>query len=269
MNDLNPSPAPGTVLMDISDGIARLTLHNPNRYNAMSLSMWRQLADMTREADRNPEVRLLLLQGSGEKAFVSGADISEFQSVRNSPDAVAQYGAAVDAAQQGLIACSKPVIAAIRGICMGGGIGLALACDLRYCTEDARFRMPAARMGLGYDVAGIQRAVQVLGLAQATEIFFTAKDFNGQEAQRIGMVQSCLPAHDFSATVDNIATKVAGNAPLTLKAAKLAFRYAVNDPAVQHISLINDAIQACFDSADYQEGQLAFKEKRPPRFTGH
>lgn len=268
MHESSPPSAPGTVTLDISQGIARLTIHNPARYNAMSLAMWQRLAALTRQADRDPGVRLLVLEGSGDKAFVSGADISEFGAVRNSPDAVARYGAAVSAAQQGLTACSKPVVAAIRGICMGGGIGLALACDLRYCTDDARFRMPAARLGLGYDVAGIRRAVDVLGLAHATEIFFSAKDFDGAEAQRIGMVQSCIPGPAFSSAVQEIATRIAGNAPLTLRAAKLAFRHVIDDPLARDAATVEQAIQACFDSADYQEGQQAFQEKRPPRFTG-
>lgn len=268
MSSQENKPAPGYIRLEYEGGIAWLTVCNPARYNAMSLSMWRELAELVAEADAHPEIRVLVLKGEGEKAFVSGADISEFGAVRDSPAAVAEYGRAVQVAQAGLSSCSKPVIAAIHGICMGGGIGLALACDLRYCTEDARFRMPAARMGLGYDLDGIQRAVAVLGLAQTSEIFMTAKDFDGLEAQRIGMVQACFAREGFDIALREIASRVAGNAPLTLKAAKLALRHVAGDPEVDDPGIVQRAVQACFDSADYKEGQAAFKEKRPPRFTG-
>ncbi len=262
-----PHTAPGQVLLSIEAGVARLVLSNPARYNAMSLGMWHELARLTREADADPAVRVLLLQGDGDKAFVSGADISEFATLRDSPEQVARYADAVREAQQGLSACSKPVVALIRGVCMGGGLGLALACDLRYCADDARFRMPAARLSLGYDLDGTRRMVDILGAARASELFFTARTFDGREAARIGFVHQSYPANELAAAVGEFTTAIAANAPLTLRSAKLSVRHLLGDPAVD-ADAVGAAVADCFDSQDYREGQQAFREKRAPRFTG-
>lgn len=262
------APSAGRLMLDVLDGVARITISNPARYNAMSLGMWRQLAQLAQRAQEDPAVRVLVLQGDGDHAFVSGADISEFESLRNSKEQVQAYGAAVHHAQEALGQCAKPVVAAIRGICMGGGIGLALACDLRYCTDDSRFRMPAARLGLGYDLAGIRRAVHMLGPATAAEIFFTAKDFNGTEAERVGMVHRSFHSKMFADELAALTGAIAGNAPLTIRAAKLAIRHVLGDAAAQDEAVINQAIQDCFDSNDYKEGQQAFKSRCPPRFSG-
>lgn len=262
------APSAGRLVLDVLDGVARITISNPARYNAMSLGMWRQLAQLAQRAQVDPGVRVLMLQGDGDRAFVSGADISEFESLRNSKEQVQAYGAAVHHAQEALSQCAKPVVAAIRGICMGGGIGLALACDLRYCTDDSRFRMPAAKLGLGYDLAGIRRAVHMLGAAATAEMFFTAKDFNGAQAERMGMVHRSFRSEVFEDEVAALAGAIAGNAPLTIRAAKLAIRHAIGDPAAEDETAINQAIQDCFDSNDYKEGQQAFKSRRPPQFSG-
>ncbi|MBB5214935.1 enoyl-CoA hydratase [Parapusillimonas granuli] len=258
----------GKLTLEVLGGVGRITISNPGRYNAMSLAMWRQLAQLARQAEQDPAVRVLMLQGDGDRAFVSGADISEFDSLRSSTEQVRAYGIAVDHAQEALSRCAKPVVAAIRGVCMGGGIGLALACDLRYCTDDSRFRMPAAKLGLGYDRAGIRRAVQMLGAARTAEMFFTARDFNGTEAERIGMVHQSFPGAVFADEIAALAGAIAANAPLTIRAAKLAIRHAVGDPAAQDETAVDQAVQDCFDSKDYQEGRLAFQSRRPPRFSG-
>jgi enoyl-CoA hydratase/carnithine racemase len=254
--------------MEKAAGVARIYLSNPQRYNAMSLSMWRELARLTLDAENDPDVRVLLLQGAGDKAFVSGADISEFKQVRDNPEQVAQYGAAVHDAQYALSSSNKPVIAGIHGVCMGGGIGLALSCDLRYCADNTRFRMPAARLGLGYDLVGMRHTISVIGAAATADMFFTARIFDGREAERVGMVHKSFAAADLPAELDKMAAEVALNAPLTMRAAKLALRYTMGDPKVQDEHIVHGAIQACFDSEDYKEGQKAFREKRPPRFRG-
>lgn len=261
---------PGKIVYEFDEttGIARLVISNVSRYNAMSLSMWESLHKHVKDAEGSPDVRVLVLIGDGEKAFISGADISEFAHLRNSPEQVKRYAEAVDTAQQSLANSSKPVIAAIRGVCMGGGIGLALASDLRYCSASSKFRMPAAKMGLGYDRHGLARAVAVLGAARATDIFFTARTFDGKEAARIGMVHDAFDDDRFDDEIQAIASAIAGNAPLTLRAAKLAIRLAIGDPGITDVSDVDRAVQACFDSTDYQEGQAAFREKRAPRFTG-
>lgn len=261
------STSPGRVFATVENGVANLVLSNPARYNAMSLGMWESLAQLTREADADPAVRVLVLQGDGDKSFVSGADISEFATVRDNPAQVAHYANAVRDAQEGLSACSKPVIAVIRGICMGGGLGLALACDLRYCADDARFRMPAARLGLGYDLDGTRRMVDILGAARATELLFTARTFDGREAARIGFVHQSYAPDALAAAVRETTSAIAANAPLTLRSAKMSIRHLLGDEDVS-ASAVADAVAACFESQDYREGQQAFREKRPPQFTG-
>lgn len=266
----SPLAAPqGHAYMEKKAGVARIYLSNLNRYNAMSLSMWRQLTRLTLDAQHDANVRVLLLMGAGDKAFVSGADISEFEHLRDTPEQVAQYGTAVHDAQHTLATCSKPVIAGIQGVCMGGGIGLALACDLRYCADNTRFRMPAARLGLGYDVEGIRRSVDVIGAARTADLFFTARKFDGREAERIGMVHQSFKPEELATALEAIVTEIALNAPLTLNAAKLALRHVLNDPEVQDLGAINKAINDCFISNDYKEGQQAFREKRQPKFNGH
>ena len=266
---MSPSPhPPGDVRLQLKEGVAYIELHNPHRYNAMSLAMWRSLADIVAAMQADTSVRVLLLRGAGHKAFVSGADISEFGEQRNSPEQVTAYGEAVHAAQYALSACTKPVIASIQGVCMGGGIGLALACDLRYCADDARFRMPAARLGLGYDLDGTRRMADIVGAARTAEMIFTARTFDGREAERIGLVHKSYAPAALDQEVAQIVADVALNAPLTLKAAKLAIRHLLGDPAARDIAEVQRATQACFDSSDYKEGQKAFLEKRPPRFTG-
>ncbi|KAA0892809.1 enoyl-CoA hydratase [Pusillimonas sp. ANT_WB101] len=254
--------------LDEATAVVNIVISNASRYNAMSLSMWRALRLWVERADQDPKAQVIVLRGEGSKAFVSGADISEFSALRHTPAQVLEYEEAVTGAQQSLIHCSKPVIAAIRGVCMGGGIGLALSCDLRYCAHSSRFRMPAAKMGLGYERNAIKRAVDILGAARTTDIFFTARTFNGQEAERIGMVHDAYPDDEFDDRVSALAQTIAGNAPLTLKAAKLAIRSAIEESTTSLKNTADQAVQACFDSQDYQEGQHAFKEKRRPKFTG-
>lgn len=257
---------PGYLKTDERDGILTITICNVARYNAMSLSMWVHLADLVGQAERSESVRALVLTGEGERAFVSGADISEFGALRKDPDQVARYDLAVANAQRALSDSRHPVIAVIRGICMGGGMGLALACDLRYCTDDSRFRMPAAKLGLGYSRGGMRRMREVLGSARVADLFMTARTFDGKEAGRIGMVHEVLARDDFEQAVAARIAAVAGNAPLTVRAAKLTLRHLGGDsPTADEVDA---AVQACFDSDDYQEGQRAFREKRPPMFGG-
>ena len=166
--------------------VGRLVFSNPARFNAMTVDMWHRVPSALAELDNDPSIRVIVLEGDGDKAFVSGADISQFESQRTDPQAQARYNAAVEAAYQAPIACSKPVIASIRGVCIGGGLGLAAACDLRFCRDDARFRMPAGRLGLGYNAAGVRRFLTVLGLSNTLDIFCSARILNiGAPAGRL------------------------------------------------------------------------------------
>ncbi|MGE8686574.1 MAG: enoyl-CoA hydratase [Achromobacter sp.] len=262
-------PAPGRLDVVFDGGIARIRIVNPARYNAMSLAMWEDLASAVQAAGAREGARALVLEGDGDRAFVSGADISEFGAQRKDPGQIARYDAAVAGAMQALSACPLPVIAAVRGICMGGGMALALACDLRYCTLGSRFRMPAGRLGLGYSMEGLKRMRDVLGTARTADLFMTARIVDGAEAARIGLVQEAYADEEFSQSVARRIEEVAGNAPLTLRAAKMALRHLAADPSAPAAQEVDAAVRACFFSRDYQEGQLAFREKRPPAFTGN
>lgn len=257
------------VLRRQGDAVAELRIDNAAKFNAMSLGMWQELAATVAALQADPAMRVLLLRGEGERAFVSGADISEFETTRSAESGSAAYDDAVSAAQQALMACPFPVVAAIHGICMGGGLGLAMACDLRYSTRDARFRMPAARLGLGYGFDGIARMVHVLGEARVAELFYTARTFDGAEAARIGLVHS---AHDDSAALDAHVQaslqQIAGNAPLTVRLAKRAIALAQPALAPEALAEIARGRQQCLHSDDYREGRLAFAEKRAPVFKG-
>ncbi len=250
------------------DGIGRVVFSNPEKYNALNHEMWQAIPRALAELADDPQVRVIVLEGEGEKAFVSGADISQFGSQRTEPGARDRFGEAVEAAYLAPVHCPKPVIAKIRGICMGGGLGLAAACDLRICSTDARFRMPAARLGLGYNATGVQRFMTVLGVQNTYDIFFSARIFGAEDALRMGFVLQAVAPEALDQTVNDYARNLAGNAPLTLKALKATVNALLPDPGARDLRSADAAIKACFDSADYKEGAKAFMEKRAPRFTG-
>lgn len=255
------------VIHTLAGHVATITLCNESRYNAMSLSMWLKLAHTLGQLEANPEVRAVLLRGEGDKAFVSGADISEFGAERNTAAGVAAYDQAVAGAQGALSSLRCPVIAAVSGICYGGGLGLILACDLRYGSPSAKFRMPAARLGLGYAFKGMRRMVAVLGAASASEMFYTARVYDAQQAAGMGLLDSVQ--QDVFAYAAATAAEIAANAPLTIRAAKLAMNALMSGNSDASPLQVDAAVEACFSSSDYAEGRAAFAEKRPPRFTGH
>lgn len=255
----------GAIHLTQDQHIARVTIDDAERYNAMSLSMWIALKQAFDSIDANLTIRAVILRGAGEKAFVSGANISEFETQRNSEASVAHYNQSVAVAQEAITRCRVPVIAAISGICYGGGLGLALSCDLRYASPASKFRMPAARLGLGYGYRGMKSIVQNLGPTAAAEAFYTAKVYVAQEAAQIGMVNSIHD--DVFAHADEVALQIAQNAPLTVQAAKQTMLCIADDDTSQ-IARIDQAVDTCFKSSDYAEGRRAFAEKRLPQFTG-
>ena len=253
------------VLHSVEGQVATVVLANEAKYNAMSLGMWQQLGALLDQLGQDESVRVLVLRGQGDKAFVSGADIAEFEQQRSNPDGVAAYDRAVDQVQTALAQFPRPVIAAISGICFGGGLGMALSCDLRYCSAGSRFRMPAARLGLGYAWRGMKSLVGALGPMNAAEAFFTAQIYNAEQAQGLGIVQSVH--EDVFAHVDQTARLIASNAPLTLRAAKLAM-IAMRETEQADLAGVDAAVADCFASQDYVEGRRAFAEKRPAQFKG-
>jgi enoyl-CoA hydratase/carnithine racemase len=253
------------VLHSVEGQVATVVLANEAKYNAMSLGMWQQLGALLDQLGQDESVRVLVLRGQGDKAFVSGADIAEFEQQRSNPEGVAAYDRAVDQVQTALAQFPRPVIAAISGICFGGGLGMALSCDLRYCSAGSRFRMPAARLGLGYAWRGMKSLVGALGPMNAAEAFFTAQIYNAEQAQGLGIVQSVH--EDVFAHVDQTARLIASNAPLTLRAAKLAM-IAMRETEQADLAGVDAAVADCFASQDYVEGRRAFAEKRPAQFKG-
>jgi len=250
------------------DAVGWVIFSNPAKYNAVSHDMWMALPGAIAALDADPEGRLIVIAGDGDKAFISGADISQFEKARGSAEAQAIYNQAVVDAYEAPVKCSKPVIAKIRGICMGGGLGLAAACDIRFPAEDAVFRMPAGRLGLGYNFTGIRRFMQILGAAGTADIFFSARKFNAADALTMGFVNRVIPLADFDREVAAYCQMVAENAPLTLAAAKFAIRQVGLDPAARDLDQAARMIETCFDSEDYREGRRAFMEKRTPNFKG-
>jgi enoyl-CoA hydratase len=248
--------------------IGRVIFSNPDKYNAMTQQMWEDLPRALADFDADPAIRLIVLEGAGEKAFVSGADISQFETQRTDPAAQARYNQAVEDAYLGPVRCSKPVVAKIRGICMGGGLGLAAACDLRFCTDDAKFRMPAGRLGLGYNAVGVRRFLGVFGLQNTLDIFFSARIFGAADALQMGFVSRAEPRERFDEVVDGWCAMVAENAPLTLRALKSTVNQLIRDPGDRDMKAAEAAIAACFASDDYREGAAAFMQKRKPVFKG-
>jgi enoyl-CoA hydratase/carnithine racemase len=248
--------------------IGTIVFSNPAKLNAVSIDMWQALPRLMAELERDAGVRVVVICGDGERAFVSGADISQFEQARANADAQARYNAAVEDGYLAPVRCTKPVIAKIRGFCFGGGLGLAAACDLRIASDDALFRMPAARLGLGYNFVGMRRFVDLMGPMNVADIFFSARKFGAADALRMGFVSRVVPAAELEREVDAYCRLIAENAPLTIAAAKRAIREALADPAERDLAGLQRMLAACFDSEDYREGRSAFMQKRAPRFEG-
>jgi enoyl-CoA hydratase/carnithine racemase len=249
-------------------GVARIVFNNPERLNAISLEMWEAALEAMADFSADPAVRVMILTGAGGKAFASGADISKFKDERQEAAAVAHYQATTQRAYSALQGMAIPTIAMIRGYCVGGGTAAAVCCDLRICTENAKFGVPAARLGLGYGLNRAQPLVDLVGPAYAKEMFFTGRQFDAREAEKMGLVNRVVADAALEATVDELAATIAANAPLTVRCAKLVVGETLKDVAERDVGATERAVAACFASNDYREGQAAFLEKRKPRFTG-
>jgi enoyl-CoA hydratase/carnithine racemase len=229
--------------------------------------MWRQLPIAARALDEDASVRVIVMRGAGDQAFVSGADISEFSKLRTG-DAAAQYDRENAEAFTALAHVQKPVLTLIHGFCIGGGVAISVSADLRYAADDAVFAVPAARLGLGYPIAGIEALIQLVGFARAKELFFTARRFDAQEALRMGLVNEVFAKRELDARVREIALGMADNAPLTLRAVKRAAIEFGRPAHERDLAAMRAASEACFTSADYAEGIEAFLGKRRPVFQG-
>ena len=256
------------LIIDKKDGVGRITFDNQARHNALTYEMWQGIPIVMADFADDDAVRVIVFAGAGGKAFSAGADISEFAKKRSGEDAVAIYNEAVAEATDALVDAKKPLLAKIDGFCVGGGLGVAMTCDLRIAAADSRFAVPAAKLGLGYKMQGLKILVDQVGPAAAKEIFFTARQFDAEEALQMGLVNRVLPPEDLAAYVDDYAATIAGNAPLTVLAAKTVIGQVLLDANDRDLDLCQQVVDDCFASEDYQEGRKAFMEKRKPEFKG-
>ena len=254
--------------LDVEGALARLVIDNAPRRNALDMGMWRAIPELARAADADPEIRVVIVCPAPGLPFCSGADISEFSTVRATAEGGRAYEAANAAAFDALAACGKPVVAAISGFCLGGGMGLAAACDLRVASADAQFGIPAGRLGVGYPPASMAYVVAAVGAAAARDLFFTARRFGAADAKALGFLDRLTNTHSALQEAEALAVEIAANAPLTLRAAKAAIARVARLPAAPDAAACDRLAAACFDSADYAEGRAAFLEKRKPDFRG-
>lgn len=249
-------------------GVGWMIFNNPARHNALSIEMQQAIPEILGAFREDDEVRVVVIRGAGDKAFVSGADISEFEDRRSSPETIKEFdriGARAFGAYREL---GKPIIAMIRGYAMGGGLMTAMNADIRIASEDAQFGIPAARLGLGYGFGGVKNLVDLVGPAYAREILLTGSRFGAADALRMGLVNRVVPAERLEAETQEVAETIAGNAPLTVRALRFCIEEALKEKDDRDYARMDELVAACFASEDYIEGRRAFMEKRKPLFKG-
>jgi enoyl-CoA hydratase len=260
--------ADGKILQSVADGVGVITFNNPEKRNAMSLEMWEGFGQALIEMRDDPAVRVVILTGSGGKAFVSGADISQFEKNRHNAQASEEYSKR-SAAQRALLAdYPKPTIACIRGFCLGGGMQVAMMSDMRIAAAHSQFGIPAAKLGIAYGYDGLKNLVSLVGPSWARLLMYTGMRIDAAEAERIGLVDRVLPDTELWDATLEIARTISGNAPLAIQAAKITIAQVLKDPDKRDMDAIKAIGTACMDSEDFREGRQAFMEKRKPRFTG-
>ncbi len=248
--------------------VGYLIFDNQERRNAMSLEMWEACSRLMADYARDPEIRVVVLAGAGDKAFIAGADISKFGEERASDAGVKRYNEVVEKAYASVHEFPKPTIAMIRGFCVGGGMGLASCCDLRICSQDAKFAVPAAKLGLGYGYAGVKRLMDVVGPSFTKEIFYTARLFDADEARMMGLANRVVGNNELETYVKDYAAMIAANAPLTVDSISFIVGEALKDESQRDMERCEELVTQCFKSTDYEEGRAAFMEKRKPVFKG-
>ena len=260
--------ADGKILRSVADGVGVITFNNPDKRNAMSIEMWEGLGSALIDLRDDPDVRVVIMTGAGDKAFMSGADISQFEKNRHNAQASEEYGKRSDAQRALLAHYPKPTIACIRGFCLGGGMQIAMLADIRIAAENSQFGIPAAKLGIAYGYEGLNHLVSLVGPSWARLLLYTGMRIDSAEALRIGLVDRVIPDAEVWDATSEIARTISGNAPLAIQAAKITIAQVLKDPDQRDMAAIRAIGTACMDSEDFREGRRAFMDKRKPRFTG-
>jgi len=262
------SMSPGKLTVEKRGAIGWIVFDQPAKKNAINGAMWRGIPPAMQGFEADPEVRCVAFRGAGSEAFAAGADISEFEKVRADKSAVSEYDGLLDRVLHSIQDARKPSVAMIHGFCLGGGLEIALACDLRYCGQSAQFGSPAAKLGLAYNVEGHKRIIETVGHARAREIMFLGRRYPADEALQMGLVERVLPDAELESYVADVLKTLAGNAPLAIANSKTIIEEFVKSAGTPDEAVMHAAMERCTKSEDYKEGRKAFMEKRKPQFKG-
>lgn len=268
MHENNYQSPTGRIQVWLEAATLHIRFNNPARHNALSVDMWEAIPALLAQAEGDERVRLVVFSGAGEKAFASGADISQFEDMRAAREAVSRYEVMAENALMGIHRFSKPTLACIRGYCIGGGVNVAISCDLRIASSDSVFSIPAARLGLGYRYSAMKNLVDLIGPGAAKDLFFSARKIDAGEARSMGLIARVCAPEALAALLAEYTTALAANAPLTVRAGKAIVAEILKPSPELDFELCQSLIRGCFDSDDYAEGRRAFMEKRKPVFSG-